>query len=114
MNTPEWLKPGAYGAACGAIALAVLGFTWGGWVTGSTSRQRAADLAKTEVVAALAPICLEQSKHDPQLAEKLAQLKTTASYGRGDFIMKAGWATMPGTADANRQVANACAEKLGL
>jgi hypothetical protein len=114
MNTPDWLKPGAYGAACGAIALAVVGFTWGGWMTDSSARQRAADLAKTEVVAALAPICLEQSKHDPQLAEKLAQLKTTASYGRGDLIMKAGWATMPGSSDANRQVANACVEKLGL
>jgi dienelactone hydrolase len=114
MNTPEWLKPGAYGAACGAVALAVVGFSWGGWVTGGTARQMAADQAKTEVVAALVPICLEQSKHDPQLAAKLAQLKTTVSYNRGDFIMKAGWATMPGAIDANRQVANACVEKLGL
>ena len=114
MNSPEWLKPGAYGAACGAIALAVVGFAWGGWVTDSTARQRAADLAKTEVVAALAPICLDQSKHDPQLAERVAQLKTTESYKRGDFVMKTGWATMPGAADANRLVANACVEKLGL
>jgi hypothetical protein len=25
MQTPEWLKPGLYGAACGAAALAVIG-----------------------------------------------------------------------------------------
>ena len=114
MKTPEWLKPGAYGAACGAIALAVVGFTWGGWVTGSTARERATDQAKTEVVAALATICLEQSKHDPRMAERLAELKTTATYSRSELIMKSGWATMPGSPDANRQVANACIERLGL
>jgi hypothetical protein len=30
MQIPEWLKPGLYGAACGAVALAVIGFSWGG------------------------------------------------------------------------------------
>jgi hypothetical protein len=114
MQTPEWLKPGLYGAACGAIALAITGFTWGGGVTGGKARQMAADQSRTEVVAALTAICLDQSKHDPQLAERLAVLKTTASWGRGDLIMKNGWATMPGTTDANRQVANACAEKLAV
>jgi hypothetical protein len=43
MHPPEWLKPGLYGAACGAVALAVIGFSWGGWVTGGTARTMAAD-----------------------------------------------------------------------
>jgi membrane protein implicated in regulation of membrane protease activity len=34
MQTPERLKPGLYGAALGAVALAVAGFSWCGWVTG--------------------------------------------------------------------------------
>jgi hypothetical protein len=114
MTAPEWLKPGIYGALCGALALAVVGFHWGGWERGSTARQMASDQAKTQVVAALAPICLEQSRHDPQIAEKLAQLKATPTYNQGAFIMKAGWATMPGMTEANREVANACIEKLGL
>ena len=112
MNTPEWLKPGLYGAACGAIGLAVVGFTWGGWVTGGNARKMAADQSRTEVVAALTAICLDQSKRDPQLAERLAILKTTSSWNRGDVVMKNGWATMPGTTDPDRQVANACANKL--
>jgi hypothetical protein len=90
------------------------GLHLGGWVTGSTARERATDQAKTEVVAALATICLEQSKHDPRMAERLAELKTTATYSRSELIMKSGWATMPGSPDANRQVANACIERLGL
>ena len=114
MRTPEWLKPGLYGAACGAIALAVVGFNWGGWVTGGTARQMAADQSKTEVVAALSLICVDQSKRDPQLAERVAAIKAASSWNRGDLVMKNGWATMPGTAQANSQVARDCADKIGL
>jgi len=112
MNTPEWLKPGLQGAALGAIALAVVGFTWGGWVTDGTAKKMASDQARLEVVAALVPICLEQSKQDPQVVATLADLKDASSYKRSDMLMKAGWATMPGSNDPNRQVASACVEKL--
>jgi dienelactone hydrolase len=112
MNIPEWLKPGLKGAAVGAAALAIVGFTWGGWVTGSTARQMAADQAQLEVVAALVPICIEQSRQDPQVVETLAQLKSASSYKRRDMLMNAGWATMPGTSEPDRNVAKACIEEL--
>ncbi|MDH3472735.1 MAG: hypothetical protein OEM59_03495 [Rhodospirillales bacterium] len=112
MNIPEWLKPGLQGAAVGAVALAIVGFSWGGWVTGGTAEKMAAAQAKLEVVAALVPICLEQSRQDPQAVATLAQLKDTSSYQRSDMLMKAGWATMPGSSDPNRFVAKACMEKL--
>jgi hypothetical protein len=114
MQTPEWLKPGLYGAACGAVALAVIGFSWGGWVTGGTARTMAADQSKAEVVTALSLICVDQSKRDPQLVERVALLKAASSYERGDLVMKNGWATMPGTAEGNRLVAIACADKVGV
>ena len=114
MKTPEWLKPGLYGAACGAIALAIVGFYWGGWVTGGKAAAMAETRSRADVVTALTAICADQAKRDPLLAERVALLKTTASYGRGDLIMKNGWATMPGTAEPNRQVANACADKVGV
>lgn len=112
MNTPQWLKPGLQGAAVGAAALAIVGFSWGGWVTGGTAKQMASEQARLEVVAALVPICLEQSSQDPQVVATLAQLKDTSSYQRSDMLMKAGWATMPGSSDPNRDVARACMEKL--
>ena len=112
MNTPDWLKPGLKGAVVGAAALAIVGFTWGGWVTGGTAKEMAADQARLEVVAALVPICLAQSSQDPQVAETLAQLKDASSYKRSDMLMKAGWATMPGTSEPDRNVAKACVEKL--
>jgi len=112
MNVPEWLKPGLYGAVAGAIALAIVGFSWGGWVTNATANEMASDQSRLEVVAALVPICIEQSKVDPQVAETLAAMNEIANYKRTDMLMKAGWATMPGSSDPNRQVASACVEKL--
>jgi hypothetical protein len=112
MNTPEWLKPGLMGAGCGAVAMAIIGFSWGGWVTGSKAEIMASNRAQSEVTAALVSICMEQSRLDPESIATLATLKDTSKYQRGAVLMKAGWATMPGSADPNSKVASACAEQL--
>ena len=112
MNTPDWLKPGLYGVAVGAAALAFVGFSWGGWVTGATATEMASDQARLEVVAALVPICVEQSKQDPQVVESLAGLMDATRYQRSDLLMEIGWATMPGSNEPNRNVASACMEEL--
>ncbi|UVF22322.1 hypothetical protein HPT29_026950 (plasmid) [Microvirga terrae] len=112
MQTPEWRKPGLYGAACGAAALVIIGFSWGGWVTGGTARTMAADRSKADVVAALSLICVDQSKRDPQLAERVAAIKAASSWNRADLVMNNGWATMPGTAEGDSQVAKDCADKI--
>jgi alpha/beta superfamily hydrolase len=52
VQTPEWLKPALYGALACAAALAVAGFSWGGWVTDGKAEQIASDRARLEVVAA--------------------------------------------------------------
>jgi len=112
MNIPEWLKPGLYGAMVGAAALAIVGFSWGGWVTGGKATQMAASQAQLEVVAAMVPICIQQSSEDPEVVATLARLKDASSYERGEMLMKAGWATMPGSSDPDHYVARACVEKL--
>jgi hypothetical protein len=108
MQTPERLKPGL----CSAVALAVVGFSWGGWVTGGTARTVAADQSKADVVTALSLICVDQSKRDPQLSERLAAIKAASSWERGGIVSKNGWVPMPGTTEANSQVARDCAEKV--
>ena len=112
MKTPEWLKPGIYGAVAGGAALAIGGFAWGGWVTGGTAEQLAGKQAKLEVIAALVPICMEQYNQDPQAGDTLATLKSTSSYKRVDLVMQTGWATMPGSSDPSRDVARACVQEL--
>jgi hypothetical protein len=108
MNMPKLSKPAIYGAVAGAALLAINGFSWGGWVTGSKAQEMAADAA----VAALMPICIELSNQDPQFAHQMRRLKNAQSYMRRDMVMKVGWATMPGTSEPNRQLATACGEKL--
>ena len=112
MNAPKWFKPGLYGAITGAVALAIFGFTWGGWVTSGTAKLMAHNQAKMEVVAALVPICVEQSKQDPKVTETMAELKEAANYNRSSLLMETGWATMPGSEQPDRGVASACMDQL--
>ena len=50
MNAPSQLKPALWGAVGGAVALAIVGFTWGGWVTGGTARTLANVVGEDAVV----------------------------------------------------------------
>lgn len=114
MNIPEWLKPGLYGAVIGAMAVSIVGFSWGGWVTGSGANKMAAAQAHNEVIAAMVPVCLNKSRTDSNRAMKLATIKEASRYKRRDAIMEAGWATMPGVEAPDRDLAQACIEVLDL
>ncbi len=108
----EKVQPVLWGAAGGAIVLAIIGFAWGGWVTGSTARQMAAEVADTAVVERLAPICVEQFNQDSKKDQKLKELKELDSWKRGEYVQEQGWATMPGEKDPDRTVAGKCADLL--
>jgi hypothetical protein len=108
-----WLRPGIWGAVIGSVLTMILGFSWGGWTTSSTAAQLAASRADAAVTAALVPICLAQEKAQGATGKKLGELKSlTSSYEQTEFVMKTGWATFPGTAEPNREVAAACASQL--
>ncbi len=108
----EQIKPVLWGAVGGGIVLAVIGFAWGGWVTGGTAEKMAEELAQTAVVARLAPICVEQYNQDSEKDQKLKELKEESSSKRDDYVEKQGWATMPGEKEADSKVAAKCAELL--
>lgn len=114
MNTPEWLKPGIYGALIGAVFVGVAGFTWGGWVTSGTANERAMAMSRDDVVASMVPVCLDMARSDPTRADKLETIRGASTYQRRDAIMAAGWATMPGTDAPNRDIAQACLAELEL
>jgi hypothetical protein len=92
----------------------IIGFAWGGWVTGRTARTLAEDMAEDAVVERLAPICVYQFNQDPGKAAKLAELKETSSYQRRTFVQDQGWATMPGEEAPDRAVAEECVKLLML
>jgi hypothetical protein len=110
MQLPSNLKPTLWGAALGAGLLALLGFTFGGWMTAGTAERTAEDRANSAVVAALAPICVSQFQLAGDLLTKQEEMKKISVYDRSTFVEKAGWATMPGAANAGPGVARACAD----
>ena len=108
----EKIKPTLWGAVGGAIALSIIGFAWGGWVTGGTAQKMAEDMAEDAVVGRLAPICVEQYNQISEKDQKLQKLKDTDSWRRSDYVEKQGWATMPGEKDPDSKVAKKCADML--
>lgn len=114
MNTPEWLKPGTYGALIGAALVGIVGFTWGGWVTGSTAQERAMAMSHDDVVTAMVPVCLDMARTDPDRAAKIESIRDASTYQRRDALMDAGWATPPGTEDPDRDIAQACLASLDV
>ena len=92
----------------------IIGFAWGGWVTGGTAQKMAEVMAEDAVVKRLAPICVIQFNQDPQKDQKLKELKETSSWQRGDYVTKQGWATMPGEEKPDSKVADECARLLML
>ena len=103
------VKPALWGAAGGAIALAIIGFGWGGWVTGASAAQFAKKNADSAVVAILSPICVKQFQAQADAPAKLEELKKISSYQQAGFVEKGGWATMPGSDTPIVGVAAGCA-----
>ena len=69
--------------------------------------------AGAAVTPAQLPLCLAGQKADVARAKKLGELRAiTSSWEQTEFVMKTGWATFPGQADPNREVAEACAAAL--
>ena len=83
------IKPAAWGAAGGAIAAMIIGFAWGGWVTGGTSEKAAGTAAQTAVVQAFVPVCVAKAEQQPD--QLIALKKESSSYSRSEMVFKAGW-----------------------
>ena len=101
------------GIVVGAVASMLIGFSWGGWVTGGTATKFAADQANAAVLTVLTPICVAKFLQDGDAQDKLAALRRiSSSYEQGQYLEKGGWATPPGATSSDYQLARACAAKL--
>ena len=92
VKIPVEAKPVLWGAVGGALALSLVGFNWGGWVTGGKA-ESSAELRANDTT------------------NRLAALKKLDSWLQGDYVEKGGWATLPGANPPDRvsAVAKACA-----
>jgi hypothetical protein len=92
----------------------IIGFAWGGWVTGGTAKSLAETMADDAVVKRLAPMCVVQFKQAPGKDQKLKDLEKTDTWQRSEYVEKQGWATMPGEEKPDSKVAAECARLLML
>ena len=109
---PATLKAAIIGAVIGAAGVGFLGFAVAGWTTQSSAEGLANQRAHAAVIDALAPICVDNFRHDAQAAKHLAELSQTESAMQGNFIAQGGWANMPGSR-TDLDVAKACAAMVG-
>jgi hypothetical protein len=107
-----WFKPAAWGVIVGAVATMIVGFSWMGWVLGSTAERMATERANTATITALTPSCVARFMRQPDAAAKLAEFQKIDSWKQRQFVEDGGWATPRGDKSPHSGLANACAEEL--
>jgi hypothetical protein len=106
-------KTQLFWACAGSVVVAlVVGFTWGGWVTGGTANQRAATAATEARAQLAATVCVERFAKAPDATAQLAALKSSDSWKRDTFIESGGWATLTGMEKPVAGAASLCVQQL--
>jgi|SRR5271165_7105985 hypothetical protein len=112
MKIPVWLKPALWGAASGAIIMAIVGFSQLGWKTAASADQLAQERADTAVVAVLVPFCVAKAQEGSEQAALAKFRSEQSSYSRSDLVTKAGWATFGVGKSPDSALARACSVTL--
>jgi hypothetical protein len=107
-DSPTRLLQGAF---AGAVATLVIGFMWGGWVTGGTATKMTSEAVEATQVALYSPICVERYKAKATPEQRAAFAKEN-DWNRDAVIEKTGFATPPGSSAPSDAVADKCAETL--
>jgi hypothetical protein len=107
-------------AGC-AILATVVGFSWGGWVTGGSAQKMADDSAALARQELAAVVCVDRFMAASDAGVQLTALKEiTSSYQQTKFVEDGGWAVILPASDPvdrvasanNRKAAALCAEDL--
>lgn len=110
----QWLKPAVWGGILGAAAITIVGLSTGWVVTSGNAQYMVKQARQAAVISALTPICVAQFRSQPpeERQTTLAALEDESTWQRADFVANQGWATIPGSDEANDEVAKACASEL--
>jgi len=95
-----------------SVATMIVGFTWGGWMTGGSATRMATEAARDAGAQVAAASCVYRFNQGPEMAAQLAQLKKVQSYEVNSLLVKGGWATMPGDTEPVVGAADICGHKL--
>lgn len=101
------LKRLLQGAVFGAVATIFVGFNWGGWWLGSTADEMAKERSDLAVASALAPVCADKFRAQPDAAAKTLALSKVDSWKRADEFPKE-FVTLPGETGPSSALVDAC------
>jgi hypothetical protein len=95
------------GAAVGALATVVVGFNWGGWSLASSADKMAKEQSNLAVTAALAPVCADKFRGQPDAAAKTIALSKVEPWKRAEEFPKE-LVTLPGETHPSSALISAC------
>jgi pimeloyl-ACP methyl ester carboxylesterase len=110
-----------WACAASVIAAIVVGFSWGGWVTGGTAQELAEDSAAQARQELAAVVCVDRFMAAPDAGVQLTALhEMTSARAQGKFVEDGGWAMIvPASSNTDyaaradhREAAGLCAEEL--
>ena len=110
-----------WACAGSVIAAIVVGFSWGGWVTGGTAREMAEESASQARQELAAVVCVDRFMAAPDASVQLTALQEIESpRAQGKFVEDGGWAIIVPASDKpdykarsdDRKAAGLCAEEL--
>ena len=82
-----------WACAGSVIAATIVGFSWGGWVTGGSAREMAEDSAAQARQELAAVVCVDRFMAAPDAGVQLTALQEiTSSRAQGKFVEDGGWA----------------------
>ena len=95
-----------------AVLTMIVGFTWGGWVTGGTARENVETATEDATAKLASSICAYRFLRGPEASAQLAALKEASSWERDSLIEDAGWVTFASMDSPVRGAADLCADQL--
>ena len=106
-------KTALFFSCVGSVVVAlIIGFNWGGWVTGGTAKRMAEQAMQEGRAKLAASICVDRFMDGKDARAQLAMLKDKSVWERDDFIADGGWVTFAGVESSIPGAADRCAQRL--
>jgi hypothetical protein len=110
-----------WACAGSVVAATIVGFSWGGWVTGGSAQEMAEDSAAQARQELAAVVCVDRFMAAPDAGVQLTALQEIeSSYAQSKFVEEGGWALIVPASDTtdytaradDRKAAGLCAAEL--
>jgi hypothetical protein len=112
-NNYQVSKTAVFWCCAASVAGAlIVGFGWGGWVTGGTAREMVRTASVSARAELAASVCVSRFVTASGSTAQLASLKGTDSWKRNDIIEKGGWTTLAGAEKPVAGAAELCVQRL--